>query len=186
MAEVFSNSLTRAAGIVTSYGGSTIGAGVTIIEITTTKNAGIGVSQLFDNENFIAGTLVHLVTAVSGGVSTFRCTTTSTNTASASSQTVKYLGPTTAYTSPSGTKTILVGGTFANNTNNQVSLTVELYDQSTSVGVGLASKIPVPAGSSFVISDTGKTLIEGLDELRVYTDANDAIDVTLSVLTGVN
>ena len=80
----------------------------------------------------------------------------------------------------------MVGGTFANNTNNQVSLTVELYDQSTSVGVGLASKIPVPAGSSFVISDTGKTLIEGLDELRVYTDANSAIDVTLSVLTGVN
>ena len=159
MAEVFSNSLTRAAGIVTSYGGSTIGAASTLIEITTSSNAGIGVSQLVDNENFIA---------------------------SAGGQTVKYLGPTTAYTSPSGTKTILVGGTFANNTNNQVSLTVELYDQSTSVGVGLASKIPVPAGSSFVISDTGKTLIEGLDELRVYTDANSAIDVTLSVLTGVN
>jgi len=80
----------------------------------------------------------------------------------------------------------LVGGTFANNTNNQVSVTVELYDQSSGVGVGLASKIPVPAGSSFVISDTGKTVIEGLDELRVYTDANSAIDVSLSVLTGVN
>jgi hypothetical protein len=186
MAEVFSNSLTRAAGIVTSYGGSTIGAGVTIIEITTTTNAGIGVSHLVDNANFIAGTLVHSFTAVSGGVSTVRCTTTSTNTANAGGQTVKYLGPTTAYTSPSGTKTILVGGTFANNTNNQVSLTVELYDQSTSVGVGLASKIPVPAGSSFVISDTGKTVIEGLDELRVYTDSDNAIDVSLSVLTGVN
>ena len=186
MAEVFSNSLTRAAGIVTSYGGSTIGAGVTIIEITTSSNAGIGVSQLVDNENFIAGTLVHSFTAVSGGVSTVRCTTTSTNTANAGSQTVKYLGPTTAYTSASGTKTILVGGTFANNTNNQVVLTVELYDQSTSVGVGLASKIPVPAGSSFVISDTGKTVIEGLDELRVYTDSDNAIDVSLSVLTGVN
>jgi hypothetical protein len=52
--------------------------------------------------------------------------------------------------------------------------------------VGLASKIPVPAGSSFVISDTGKTVIEGLDELRVYTDSDNAIDVSLSVLTGVN
>ena len=79
----------------------------------------------------------------------------------------------------------MVGGTFANNTNNQVSVTVELYDQSSGVGVGLG-KIPVPAGSSFVISDTGKTVIEGLDELRVYTDANSAIDVSLSVLTGVN
>ena len=80
----------------------------------------------------------------------------------------------------------MVGGTFANNTNNQVAVTVELYDQSTGVGVGLASKIPVPAGSSFVISDTGKTVIEGLDELRVYSDAGSAIDVSLSVLTGVN
>ena len=177
MAEVFSNSLTRAAGIVTSYGGSTISAGSTLISITSSSNAGIGVSQLVDNENFIA---------VSGGVSTVRCTTTSTNTANAGGQTVKYLGPTTAYTSASGTKTILIGGTFANNTNNQVAVTVELYDQSTSVGVGLASKIPIPAGSSFVISDTGKTVIEGLDELRVYTDSDNAIDVSLSVLTGVN
>ena len=186
MAEVFSNSLTRAAGIVTSYGGSTIGAGVTIIEITTSSNAGIGVSQLVDNENFIAGTLVHSVTAVSGGVSTVRCTTTSTNTANAGGQTVKYLGPTTAYTSASGTKTILVGGTFANNTNNQVAVTVELYDQSTSVGVGLASKIPVPAGSSFVISDAGKTVLEGDDKVRVYCDVDNALDVNLSILTGVN
>ena len=186
MAEVFSNSLTRAAGIVTSYGGSTISAGSTLISITSSSNAGIGVSQLVDNENFIAGTLVHSFTAVSGGVSTVRCTTTSTNTANAGGQTVKYLGPTTAYTSASGTKTILIGGTFANNTNNQVAVTVELYDQSTSVGVGLASKIPIPAGSSFVISDTGKTVIEGLDELRVYTDSDNAIDVSLSVLTGVN
>ena len=168
MAEVFSNSLTRAAGIVTSYGGSTISAGSTLISITSSSNAGIGVSQLVDNENFIAGTLVHSFTAVSGGVSTVRCTTTSTNTANA------------------GGKTILIGGTFANNTNNQVAVTVELYDQSTSVGVGLASKIPIPAGSSFVISDTGKTVIEGLDELRVYTDSDNAIDVSLSVLTGVN
>ena len=88
------------------------------------------------------------------------------------------------------TKSILVGGTFSNNTNNNINVTVELLDSSvgvTSTGsVAIASKIPVPAGSSFVISDTGKTVLESRDEIRVYCDTNDAVDVSLSVLTGVN
>ena len=103
---------------------------------------------------------------------------------------MKFLGPTTAYTSPASSKSILIGGTFANNTNNSVNLTVELYDSSvgvTSTGaVAIASKIPVPAGSSFVISDTGKTLLESGDEIRVYCDTANAVDVSLSILTGVN
>jgi len=68
----------------------------------------------------------------------------------------------------------------------QYQLTVESYDQSAGVGVAIASKIPVPAGSSFVISDTGKTLLEANDELRVYCDTANAVDVSLSILTGVN
>ena len=188
MAEAFSNQVARAAGIVTSYSGSTIGAGSTTI--TVTSITGIGVSFLVDNQNFIAGTKVHSTLPVSGGVGTVFTDKSSTNTASASSQVVKFLGPTTAYTSPSATKSIIIGGTFANNTNNSVNLTVEVYDTSvgvTSTGsVAVASKIPVPGGSSFVISDTGKTLLEAGDELRVYCDTADAIDVSLSILTGVN
>jgi hypothetical protein len=188
MAEAFSNQVARAAGIVTSYSGSTIGAGSTTI--TVTSITGIGVSFLVDNQNFIAGTKVHSTLPVSGGVGTVFTDKSSTNTASASSQVVKFLGPTTAYTSPSATKSIIIGGTFANNTNNSVNLTVEVYDTSvgvTSTGsVAIASKIPVPGGSSFVISDTGKTLLEAGDELRVYCDTADAIDVSLSILTGVN
>jgi hypothetical protein len=183
MAEAFSNKVARAAGIVTSYSGSTIGAGSTAI--TVTANTGIGVSFLVDNANFIAGTKVHSIDGT-----TIYVDKSSTNTASASSQVVKFLGPTTAYTSPSATKSIIIGGTFANNTQNSVNLTVEVYDSSvgvTSTGsVAVASKIPVPSGSSFVISDTGKTLLETGDELKVYCDVSDAIDVSLSILTGVN
>jgi hypothetical protein len=69
-------------------------------------------------------------------------------------------------------------------------LTIELYDSSvgvTSTGsVAIASKIPVPAGSSFVISDTGKTVLEGGDEIRIYCDSANAIDASLSILTGVS
>ena len=137
MAEAFSNSLTRAAGIQTSYSGSTIGAAGTSIKVTAAT--GIGVSHLLSNANLIAGT-----------------------------------------------KAILVGGTFANNTTSQVNLTVSVYDQSSGTQAALASEIPVPAGSSFVITDTGKTVLEGLDEVRLYTDVDNAIDANLSILTGVS
>ena len=183
MAEAFSNSLARAAGIVTTYSGSTIGAAGTTI--TVTANTGIGVSDLIDNQHFIAGTRVAQIVGT-----TIYADRNSTNGASATSQTIRFLGPTTAYTSPASTKTILVGGTFSNNTNNNIHVTVELLDSSvgvTSTGsVAIASKIPVPGGSSFVISDTGKTVLESRDEIRVYCDTNDAVDVSLSVLTGVN
>ena len=183
MAEVFSNSITRAVGIITSYSGSTIGASGT--SITVTANTGIGVSDLVDNSNFIAGTKVAQIDGT-----TIYTDFNSTNTASASSQVVKFLGPTTAYTSPAATKSILIGGTFANNTESSVNLTIEVYDSSvgvTSTGsAAIASKIPVPTGSSFVISDAGKTLLEGLDEVRVYCDTVNGVDVNLSILQGVS
>ena len=92
MAEVFSNSITRAVGIITSYSGSTIGAAGT--SITVTANTGIGVSDLVDNTNFLAGTRVKQISGT-----TIYTDRLSTNTASATSQTVKFLGVTTAYTS---------------------------------------------------------------------------------------
>ena len=178
MAEAFSNKVVRAAGIVTTSSSGSIGITTTLI--TGISTVGVAVSSLIDNSNFIAGTKVSSI----GIVSVF-ADRVSTNTSAATNQSVKFLGVTTAYTSPAATKSILIGGTFANNTNNQVSLTVEIFDQSTAVGVAIASKIPVPAGSSFVISDTGKTLLEGSDELRIYCDTANAIDASLSILTGV-
>ena len=81
---------------------------------------------------------------------------------------------------------ILIGGTFANNTDSSVNLSVEIHDSSENTTALLASKIPVPNGSSFVISDAGKTVLEATDSVRVYCDSDNAIDVNLSILTGVN
>ena len=177
MAESFVNSLTRAAGIVTTITGGSIG--ITTNKITGISTAGIGVSDLVDNANYIAGTIVQTV-----GVTSIVVSRDSTNSASATNQTLKFLGVTTALTAAD--KSILIGGTFANNTTGSVNLTVEAYDQSTAVGVAVASKIPVPSGSSFVITDAGKTLLETSDELRVYADTANAIDVDLSILKGVS
>ena len=179
MAEAFSNKVARAVGVVTSSTGASIG--ITTNKITGISTAGVSVGDLVDTGNYLGGTKVSSI-----GVSIVTCNRDSTNTASATSQIVKFMTPTTLYTSPSSVKTILIGGTFANNTNGQVGLTVEVTDNSTGITVAIASKIPIPAGSSFVISDTGKTLLEGDDSIKVYCDTTNAIDANISILTGVN
>ena len=117
MAESFTNSLGRAVGVVTS---TSIGAiGIQTNKITGISTVGLAVSSIVDNQHYIAGTKVASV-----GTAFAVLDRDSTNTASASSQVIKFLGVTTSYTSTAGEKSILIGGTFANNTNNQVNLTV--------------------------------------------------------------
>ena len=178
MAEAFSNKVARAAGIVTTMTGGAIG--ITTNLITGISTVHVAVNDLVDTGNFILGTKVTNI-----GVSSVTCDRDSTNTAAATNQSVKFLGVTTAYTS-TGTKSILVGGTFANNTTSSVNLTVQVFDNSASSEVGIAAKIPVPSGSSFVITDAGKTVLESSDEIRIYCDSANAIDATLSILTGVS
>ena len=179
MAEAFSNRLARAVGIETSSSAGTVG--VTTTKITGISTTAVNVGDLIDNPHYIAGTKVAII-----GIGSVFADRDSTNTASASGQNVKFLAPTEVYSSPGGTKSIIIGGTFANNTNNQVNLTVSVHDQSASVESAIAQKIPVPSGSSFVISDAGKTLLEPNDAVRVYCDVDNAIDVNLSILTGVS
>ena len=181
MAESFTNSLSRAVGVVTTATGGSIG--IQTNKVTGISTTGIGVSAIVDNQHYIAGTKVLNFGTAAQEVVFDR---DSTNTAAATSQTLKFLGVTTSYTSTAGEKAILIGGTFANNTAQSVNLTVSIYDASASVESAIASKIPVPYGSSFVIADTGKTLLEGLDEIRVYCETENAIDVNLSILKGVS
>ena len=178
MAEAFSNKVTRAAGIVSTSSEGAVGILTNLI--TGISTVDVAVNDLVDNGQFILGTKVSAI-----GVASVTCDRDSTNTAAVSNQSVKFLGPTTAYTSTS-TKSILVGGTFANNTGSSVNLTVQVFDKSAATDVGLAGKIPVPNGSWFVISDAGKTVLEISDEIRIYCDSANAIDATLSILTGVS
>ena len=179
MAESFVNSVTRAVGVVTSSSAGAVGVQTNLITgITTTK---VSVGDIVQNGNFIAGTKVSSI-----GVNSTTVDRDSTNTTAASSQTVKYLGLTTAYTSASGTKSIIIGGTFANNTTSEVELTIHLYDDSADLTPAIVSKVPVPNGSSFVLSDAGKTVLEGLDAIRVYCDTANALDVSLGILKGVS
>ena len=177
MAELFVNALAKSAGIVTTSSNGTIGANA--ITITGISTVGVGVGYLIDNQHFRGGAKVSAL-----GASQVTVDKTSTNTASAANQSVKFLGPTATYTSPASTKSILIGGTFSNLTNNNVNITVEIVTGVTSTTI--ANDIPVPSGSSFVISDAGKTVLAGGDVVNIYCDTENAIDVTLGVLQGVS
>jgi hypothetical protein len=179
MAEAFSNSITKTVGVVTSYTGSTIGAAGT--SITVTANTGIGVSDLVINQNFTGGTKV---TQIDG--TTIYTDIASTNESSASSQTVKFLGITTVYTSAAATKSIVIGGTLTNNENGAIKVFVETRDTSAGVDANLVYNAPIPEGSSMIISDAGKTVLEAADELRVYCDTKNGVDVNFSILSGVS
>lgn len=176
MAESFTNALRKAVGVVTTSSSGSIGIGSTVI--TGISTAGVAVGYLVDNGNFIGGSKVSVV-----GVSQVTVDSTSSNTTTTSSQVVNFIGLTTAYVS-TGQKSILIGGTLANNTNNQVSATVQISSGSTSYN--LLYKVPVPAGSSVVISDAGKTLLNSNDEIRVGSSVASSLDVTLAILQGVS
>jgi len=176
MAESFNNSLTRSVGIETSNTNGSVG--VTTNLITGISTVGVSVGDLVVNQHFRGNAKVETI-----GVGQVTSTSDSTNTAAATSQFVQFLGVTTAYTS-SSQKSILVGGTFANLTNNNVNLFIEVGQGNTMST--LANDIPVPTGSSFVIADAGKTVLTSDDEIRVYCDTANALDVTLSILEGIS
>ena len=67
-----------------------------------------------------------------------------------------------------------------------MNIWIEVHDSSSNTVVGIGQKIPVPTGSSFVITDAGKTLLETSDSLRVYCDTANGVDVALSILKGVS
>ena len=178
MAESFVNSLSRAVGVVTTNSSGAVG--VTTNIITGISTVGISSGYLVENSNYIYGTRVDRV-----DVNKVYVDRDSTNTSAASNQSVKFLGLTSAYTAGSE-KAILIGGTFANNTESAVNIWVEVHDSSSNTITGIGQKIPVPTGSSFVISDAGKTLLESTDSVRVYCDTANGVDVNLSILKGVS
>jgi len=178
MAEAFSNSTKGAVGIITTNSSVAV-VGIASTTITGISTVGVGVSDLVINQHFRGGTKVYSI-----GAGLVTCTKSSTNTTTATGQDVDFLGPTTAYTSSA--KSILIGGTFSNLTGNEVKIWAELFDQSLTTTTMIANDIPVPSGSSFVITDAGKTVMETSDEIVVYSNTAAAVDVTLSVLTGVS
>lgn len=175
MAESFTNAFIRAAGSVVSHVADISSSTSTISGISTT---GVTVGDLVDTPAFIGGTKV-----LSIGANSVVVDTTSTNQVLFNSQTVRFVGVSTVYTS-TGVKSILVGGTVSNNTTNQVAATVQISSGSTTYN--FLYKVPVPSGSSLILSDAGKIVLGSGDSILIASDLDNSLDVALSVLTGVS
>ena len=103
MAESFTNKIVRAAGIVsTTDAGASIGAGASAI--TSIQTADLNVGDLVVNQHFRSGAKIHSIT----NATSVLVDRSSTNTSAATNQIVKFLGVTTAYTSPAATKLSLI------------------------------------------------------------------------------
>ena len=186
MAESFSNALKRAVGITSTTSASVHFAATTNV-VGGMNTTGITPGNLLVNQHYRQGAKITGFSTASGYVTVDR---SSTNTSAVTGQIMSFLGVTTAYTSSATDKSILIGGTFANLTESSIQVSVEVYDNSAAGTANstslLASDIPIPAGSSFVISEAGKTVIEQDDQVRVYCDTANAVDVNLAILSGVS
>lgn len=178
MSEIFTNSISRRVGSSIRDVYASINANSNIISSLSTT-VGINTGDLVDNQYFLNGSKITSVSANSVTVDS-----NSTNETDVVSQQVNFLGVTTVFTATN--KSILIGGTFTNNTRNQIKLSIELVDNSAGIAAQLVGRVPVPAGSSFVLSDSGKTVIETNDSIRVFCSETEGVDVTLAILDGVN
>ena len=116
MAESFTNSLSRAVGVVTTATGGSIG--IQTNKVTGISTTGIGVSAIVDNGHYIAGTkVINFGTAAQEVV----FDRDSTNTAAATTQTLKFLGVTTSYTKKAGEQPNLIEPTNANKTKRNLN-----------------------------------------------------------------
>ena len=86
------------------------------------------------------------------------------------------------YTSPANTTSIIFMGQLANfDPINTASVSVTAFDISANNRDYLAANIPVPVSSATTFL-TGKLVLEANDVLSASANANNRVDVTLSIL----
>ena len=79
----------------------------------------------------------------------------------------------------------MVGGTLSNNTSSQVNASVVL-SQADNEHINVLHDVPIPAGSSLVLSDAGKLVVGIGSTIGVSVHSNSAVDASFSFLKGVN
>jgi hypothetical protein len=182
MAETFANKSVRRVGVTTTVRTASIGLATDRITNISTFNVNTG--ALVDAAQFVGGTRVLSVEQTSnfGTSGEIIVDSTSTNVSAALTQTVGFHSM-TAIDTPTQ-KTILVAGTLANNTVDQVTASVVL-EQHNNESINIVHDVPIPAGSSLVLSDAGKLVVGIGSTLSVAVNANSGVDVSFSLLRGV-
>ncbi len=182
MAESFANKSVRRVGVTTTVRTASIGLATDRITNISTFNVAVG--ALVDAAQFVGGTRVLTIETASnfGTSGEVIVDSTSTNVSAALTQTVGFHSM-TAIDTPTE-KTILVAGTLANNTVDQVTASVVL-EQHNNESINIVHDVPIPAVSSLVLSDAGKLVVGIGSTLSVAVNSNSGVDVSFSLLRGV-
>jgi len=182
MAESFANKSVRRVGVTSTV--YTASIGLSTNRITNISTFNIAAGALVDSPWFIGGTRVTSVNITSnfGTAGDITVDSTSTNVSAATTQTVGF-NSVTAIDTPTE-KTILVAGTLANNTNSQLKASV-ILSQHDNQHINIVHDVPIPAGSTLVLSDAGKLVVGIGSTLSVAVNGNEAVDASFSFLRGV-
>jgi len=91
--------------------------------------------------------------------------------------------PSTVYTTPALTTTTVIGVNVANTTANNITVDVQVVDNSASVTIYLIkSAIITPGGALVLVGGDQKVVLEPNDYMSVTSSAVTSADVIVSVL----
>tara|TARA_Y100000592_G_scaffold58435_1_gene91509 strand:- start:1204 stop:1530 length:327 start_codon:yes stop_codon:yes gene_type:complete len=98
-------------------------------------------------------------------------------------KTKKNVGITTAdvYTVPAATTTVVIGITLANISGAGCLVGIGL-ERASSDDIKLLKNAPIPQGSSLEFMQGNKIVLETTDKITVESDANNSIDVALTIM----
>ena len=98
-------------------------------------------------------------------------------------KTKKNVGITTAdvYTVPAATTTVVIGITLANISGAGCLVGIGL-ERASSDDIKLLKNAPIPQGSSLEFMQGNKIVLETTDKITVERDANNSIDVALTIM----
>lgn len=183
MAESFANKAQRRIGVTSSV--LTASIGVATNRITNMSTFNVNAGAIVDTAYFVGGTRVLSVVYPSnfGTSGEVIVDSTSTNASAVTNQQIGFHTVTAVETAAE--KSILVAGTLANNTNNQVKVSV-ILSQEDNEHINIIHDAPIPAGSSLVLSDAGKIVVGVGSTVSVAVNADQAVDVSFSFLRGVS
>jgi hypothetical protein len=87
----------------------------------------------------------------------------------------------TIYTTPSSTRTVIIGMTFANTSGTSITATV-LIENSDGDNITFVKGAPIPSGGSLEIMAGNKLILESSDILKAYASASTSCDCALSYM----
>ena len=90
-------------------------------------------------------------------------------------------GNKTIYTTPSSTRTVIIGMTFANTSGSSITVTV-LIENSDGDNITFVKGAPVPQGGALEVMAGNKLILEASDILKAYASASTSCDCALSYM----